>query len=249
MALYRTVAMNFWTDSKVVDDFTPEDRYFYLYLFTNPHTNLAGCYEISVKQAANELGYSPDSVRNLLDRFERVHDVIRFCKETKEVLIVNWHKYNWTMSEKFQKAVRVQIDAVKCEAFKAFLLDVLGGEDTVSIPYGYGMDITVTDTVTNTVSNSVKQEKKRFTPPTVEEVAAYCKERGNNVDPERFVDFYSAKGWKVGNQAMKDWRACVRTWEKRETEKPAVKKNAFNSFDQRKYSNGDLERMFLEGVR
>ena len=46
MAIYRNVSMSFWTDSKVADDFTAEDRYFYLYLFTNPHTNLCGCYEI-----------------------------------------------------------------------------------------------------------------------------------------------------------------------------------------------------------
>lgn len=56
----------------------------------------------------------------------------------------------------------------------------------------------------------------RFTPPTVEEVKGYCQERKNTVDPQRFVDFYAAKGWKVGNQAMKDWRAAVRTWEGRE---------------------------------
>lgn len=54
----------------------------------------------------------------------------------------------------------------------------------------------------------------RFRAPTVEEVAAYCRERGNSVEPEMFVDFYAAKGWKVGNQPMKDWKACVRTWER-----------------------------------
>ena len=57
---------------------------------------------------------------------------------------------------------------------------------------------------------------KKFRPPTVGEVLAYCRERGNAVDPGRFVDFYESKGWKVGNQPMKDWKACVRTWEKRE---------------------------------
>ena len=45
MASYRNISMDFWTDSKVVDDFTPEDRYIYLYCMTNPHTNLCGCYE------------------------------------------------------------------------------------------------------------------------------------------------------------------------------------------------------------
>ena len=56
----------------------------------------------------------------------------------------------------------------------------------------------------------------RFTPPTADEVRAYCQERGNNVDAERFVDFYASKGWKVGAQPMKDWKAAVRTWEARE---------------------------------
>ena len=55
----------------------------------------------------------------------------------------------------------------------------------------------------------------RFTPPSVEEVAAYCRERENNIDPERFVDFYTSKGWKVGNQKMRDWKAAVRNWERR----------------------------------
>ena len=54
----------------------------------------------------------------------------------------------------------------------------------------------------------------RFAPPTLEEVKAYCRERGNNVDPERWMDFYQSKGWMVGKNKMKDWKAAVRTWEK-----------------------------------
>lgn len=61
-----------------------------------------------------------------------------------------------------------------------------------------------------------KEIRKRFAPPTIDEVKEYCEERGNNVDPERFIDFYTSVGWKVGNKPMKDWRAAVRTWEKRD---------------------------------
>lgn len=53
-----------------------------------------------------------------------------------------------------------------------------------------------------------------FVPPTVDEVKAYCDERNNKVDPDRFVDFYSSKGWMIGKNKMKDWKAAVRTWEK-----------------------------------
>ena len=55
---------------------------------------------------------------------------------------------------------------------------------------------------------------KRFTPPTLEEVKAYCKERKNNVDADRWMNYYTANGWKVGKNSMKDWKAAVRTWER-----------------------------------
>ncbi len=57
--------------------------------------------------------------------------------------------------------------------------------------------------------------QKRFVKPTVEEIATYCAERKNGVEAQVFFDFYESKDWKVGNQRMKDWRACIRTWEQR----------------------------------
>lgn len=70
-----------------------------------------------------------------------------------------------------------------------------------------------------------KPKRKRFTPPTLEEVQAYCLERKNSVDAERFIDYYTSNGWYVGKNKMKDWKAAVRTWEKSDykpakTEKP-----------------------------
>ena len=60
-----------------------------------------------------------------------------------------------------------------------------------------------------------KRRRERFTPPDVEQVRAYCRERGNNIDPEAFVNFYASKGWTVGRSPMRDWKAAVRTWEQR----------------------------------
>lgn len=65
----------------------------------------------------------------------------------------------------------------------------------------------------------VKKRAKAFSPPTVEEVREYCSERGNNVNPEVFVDFYESKGWLIGKSKMKDWKAAVRTWERSEGRK------------------------------
>ena len=58
-------------------------------------------------------------------------------------------------------------------------------------------------------------KRASFEKPTVEEIAAYCSERKNGIDPQAFFDFYESKGWKVGAVKMKDWRASVRTWEQR----------------------------------
>ena len=81
----------------------------------------------------------------------------------------------------------------------------------------------------NNKKEDTNVSKKKFVPPTVEEVRAYCQERNNSVDPQTFVDFYSCKGWMVGKNHMKDWKAAVRTWEKssrQSREAPAKKYDA-----------------------
>lgn len=64
------------------------------------------------------------------------------------------------------------------------------------------------------LDNADKPQRSRFIPPTLEAVIAYCQERSNGVDAERFIDYYNANGWRVGKNPMKDWKAAVRTWEK-----------------------------------
>ena len=70
---------------------------------------------------------------------------------------------------------------------------------------------------------------KKFVPPTIDEVSSHCRQRKNGIDPEAFVAFYASKGWKVGNQPMKDWRQAVITWERRNAanSKP-VKETSFS---------------------
>lgn len=68
--------------------------------------------------------------------------------------------------------------------------------------------------ITDTSDKSEVKHTKRFAKPSIDEVAEYCRERGNAVDPNRFWNFYESKGWMVGKSKMKDWKACVRTWEK-----------------------------------
>ena len=73
------------------------------------------------------------------------------------------------------------------------------------------------------------KKTRAFKKPTVDEVAAYCQERGNRVDPEHFVDHYEANGWKVGKNPMKDWKATVRTWERNNYDKPKKAEPVFEN--------------------
>lgn len=91
-----------------------------------------------------------------------------------------------------------------------------------------------------------KDTKKKFEPPTVEEVKAYCLERNNSVDAEKFVDFYTVNGWVQGKgKPIKDWKAAVRTWE-RNTRSEQQQKPGFNNFQQHDYDFNAIEKVLAE---
>lgn len=170
MAIFRNVNMSFWTDPKVVDDYTPEDKYFMLYALTNNYTNIIGCYEISIKQISNDLGYTKDVVENLIKRFKEIHKTIDYDFDTKELMVINWNKYNWSSSPKLDSPLYAAIESVKSDLFHDKLATIYNNRDsvaenenTISIPYRYGIDTTITITntipitssITNSINNSI----------------------------------------------------------------------------------------------
>lgn len=113
--------------------------------------------------------------------------------------------------------------------------------------------VTDNDTVLKKKDTDVSKEKaSRFLPPTLDEVRGYCLEKGYPVDAERFIDFYESKGWFVGKNKMKDWKAAVRNWNRMQREDGAAKasgqrqadsakgKNRFNNFEQRQNDYGNM---------
>lgn len=86
---------------------------------------------------------------------------------------------------------------------------------------------TPTTTTATTATIESKADKPptrpRFSPPTVDQVRAYCTEKGYAVDPDRFVDYYTSNGWRVGKNKMKDWKAAVRTWNRKEDNDGKIK--------------------------
>ena len=93
MGIKRIVDTSFWTDGKM-DDFSPEDRYFYLYLMSNPFSTQLGIYEISIKQVAFQLGYSMHVVKVMLERFQNKYGLFFYDTKTIEIAIKNYLRHS-----------------------------------------------------------------------------------------------------------------------------------------------------------
>lgn len=84
----------------------------------------------------------------------------------------------------------------------------------------------------NENENGNEKKKKTFIPPAPEDVSAYCQEKGYDIDPEAFVDFYASKGWMIGKNKMIDWKAAVRTWMRSQRPQRQEKTAEPNVFDE-----------------
>jgi hypothetical protein len=136
------------------------------------------------------------------------------------LVITEWKLHNYIPSDRYHKTIYQDEAKQLTIENNVYMLPAVSNSDTTCIQPVYKMDTEDRlgkdrlgkDRLEIDAENP--QKRKRFTPPTVEEVSAYCQERKNGVDAQRFVDYYSSNGWKVGKNAMKDWKAAVRTWER-----------------------------------
>lgn len=292
MGIKRIVDTGFWTDDKVMMEFSPEDRLFMLYLLTNPHTTQLGVYKILPKQMAFELGYSSDTINVLLDRFETKYNIVRYSKATSEIAVRNYLKYSIVKGGKpvldllTREAKQVKDKSLLayinesaslsenttvqefCELFnekendndndndnddsstnrQRFVNDsskpVLpyekikeqilsnkgdgektcawcGCKTTILHRHHYPIPKRMGGTETVDICSNCHgefhllegQKNTKFVPPTLEEVTAYVAERKSKVIPQAFIDFYESKGWMVGKNKMKDWKAACRNAE------------------------------------
>lgn len=115
MALYRPIKINFWTDGDMMD-YTPEEKYFYLYLLTNPNTSACGIYELPRRKIRNETGYNEETVDKLLKRFIE-YGKIMYSPENKEIYIINWLKHNPPANKNFKRCIANELNKVKTEEF------------------------------------------------------------------------------------------------------------------------------------
>lgn len=266
VAIYRSVHLSFWTDNKVEDDFTPEDKYFYLYLLTNPQTNICGCYEVSYSQLTNQTGYNKDTVNRLIDRFENIHKIIKFNKNTKEMLILNWFKYNWSKSEKTLVGVENVAKHIKCKEFKKYIFDIVNNirNGVFDMPHICPIQASVSDTDTDYINiikdiidylNLVLDTNYRYkTVNTQKHIRARLTEGRTFEDFKTVID-KKAKEWKgtdmekylcpdtlFGSKFEKYLNQTINTPSQTNPRNPS---GGFNDFKQRDYDYDELEKKLL----
>ena len=188
MATYRKIYTKFWRDV-YVKKLSPEERYFYFYLLTNPHTTQSGMYNLPLDIASIECGYSIDTVSGLLKKLIDT-DKVLYDDVTEEILITNWFKHNWNDSDRVKKCVLAQVDEIESkillEKFHEYLAyyekDIYSKTDkkyknkhkhkhdsidTVSIEYPYSIkeDGQNQGQITNIKGIQYKKEPKTNTTP------------------------------------------------------------------------------------
>jgi hypothetical protein len=173
------------------------------------------------KKIQRMIGASEDDLKLLLvKRF-----ILGF--ENGVVVIKHWRMHNLLRKDRYNPTQYVEEMATLClndngsytEKADVPTLETAWqpSGNQMATQYSIGEDSIGKDSI-----DEGKQKRTRFVPPTLEEVKAYCLERKNGVDAARFVDYYTANGWLVGKNKMKDWKAAVRTWERNNQAKPTT---------------------------
>jgi hypothetical protein len=114
---------------------------------------------------------------------------------------------------------------------EANLLNILSCEETEGLVVNKLNDLSETKLTTINKNKEIKINNKLFKKPSVNDVELYCIERDNKIDAISFVNFYESKGWMVGKNKMKDWRACIRTWEMRAKNKKTYAPKSMSKLD------------------
>lgn len=157
----RLIDTELWNNEQIVEEFTCDDKYFWLYLLTSPHGSICGVMRYSPAIIGRDMGLHKDTIENLVYRFENNYKLIVVDKETKELLILNWYKWNWSTSGKLLQSVLNSKETIKSAFIQELVQEridfVTGKTDRVSIPYAYP---TISNTITNTnnIKNSICKE-------------------------------------------------------------------------------------------
>lgn len=152
------------------------------------------------------------------------------------ITIPNWNKHQ-TLDAYEKKKERDRLYQAQRRAAQKALIEKSSDKSPDESP-DESADVAISDKDKDKDKDidNKREKKKRFAPPSLEEVRTYCQERNNSVDPQRFLDHYESNGWMVGRNKMKDWKAAVRTWESRNKAEPKPQLAAYKPKDETEWT-------------
>lgn len=157
--------------------------------------------------------------------------------ENGVIVIKHWRMNNLIRSDRYKPTVyqeeKKQLSLKENGSYTKKTTIGIPNDNQRETQYSIEKDSIVKESIVEEVVAAAPSPSKRFVKPTLEQIKEYCLTRKNNIDAQHFMDFYESKGWKVGNQPMKDWKACVRTWEQRNKQENKSTKVASSSKYQR----------------
>lgn len=225
----RSVNTRFW-DDPFIEELNPSEKLLFLYLITNPLTNLLGIYEITIKRIAYDTGLNQETIRKGLERFATIRKAY-FIKNY--IILPNWIK-NQNLNANMKVAVEREYHKLPDELKIKFIWN--GSEGFGNGSEGLGNDSVIEIEREDEIEVEKERGRRKFTPPSIDEIKQYCLEKKYTVDAGQFFNFYSAKGWKIGKNTMQDWKAAVNTWQNRNNEQNGrTKKNDPNRAKQEGY--------------
>ena len=239
MGTKRVIDIDLWTD-ELVETFTPEERYFWMFLLTNPFTTQCGIYHITQKQMCFYLGYENDVVSKLLKRFEKDYQLIKYVNN--EIAIKNYMIHSIVKGGlPIEELIKRELGKVKSKSLINWVFECLNSkkdslkQTIINILNNKDLYINVNANVnacTQGRTLDCTHERTRFTKPTIEELNQYCKEKGYSIDTERFFNYYESKGWLIGKAPMKSWKAALTNWSKNDfNNKPTKKQPRMEEID------------------
>jgi len=189
-----------------------------LWLYMLDDCNHAGIWDIDLEVASIRIGLDVD-----ISDLKKFDDKIVIFDNGEKVFIPDFIDFQYgelNPNSNVHKSVIALLDKYNLQGY------LRGSQGVETTPQDKDKDKDIV---------KVKAKVKRFVKPKIEEIMDYCEERQNNVDAEKFYDYYSSNGWRVGKNPMKDWKASVRTWEKnttQEKEKVSQPKKVLTAWEQ-----------------
>jgi hypothetical protein len=218
MSRYRKIEARIWNDAKFAA-LSDRGKLVFLFLLTHPNLTMLGAMRATIPGLAAELGMDAKAFRQAFgEAFAK--GMVKHDEAAAFMWLPNFLRYNKPESPNVVKAWPHALELVPECALKHELNQQL---KAFAEGMTEGFSKAFTEAFAKTMPNQEQEQEQKqtcvagapraFTRPTLEEVRAYCQERHNLVDPEAWLNHYTANGWRVGRNPMKDWRAAVRTWE------------------------------------